>query len=88
MKKIKIIAVFIAILVALSAVMCACGGNKKDKGNETTAGNAHENTTNDKGGAGENTSDKGNADGDTTETFSGGYVESEVITFVEVTIEE
>ena len=98
MKKIKIVALFIAVLVALSVVICACGGNKKTDGNETTVGgNANENTTEkggadenttDKGGANENTTDKGGADEDELETSLGGYVESEVITFVEITIEE
>ena len=78
MKKIKIVALFIAVLVALSVVICACGGNKKTDGNETTVG----------GNANENTTDKGGADEDELETSLGGYVESEVITFVEITIEE
>ena len=98
MKNIKIIAVFVALLVTLSVVICACGNNKNKGGNETTVGgNANENTTVQggadenttvKGGADENTTVKGGADEDTTETALGGYVESEVITFVEITIEE
>lgn len=82
MKNIKIIAVFVAILVALSVVICACGKNKTDNGNETTVG----------GNDNEVTTSKGNSNNDTTEepeeTTLGGYVESEVITLVEVTIEE
>lgn len=72
MKKIKIVAVFLAILVALSVAICACGNNGSGKDNETTAG--------------------GNANNGTTEgpeeTTLGGYVESEAITMVEITIEE
>ena len=97
MKNIKIIAVFIALLIALSVVVCACGNNKDKGGNETTVGGANENTivqggadenTTVKGGAEENTTVKGGENEDTTETALGGYVESEVITFVEVTIDE
>ena len=97
MKNIKIIAVFIALLIALSVIICACGNNKGKGGNETTVGGANENTTAQggadenttvKGGADENTTVKGGENEDTTETALGGYVESEVITFVEITMDE
>lgn len=84
MKKIKIIAVFVAILVVISAVFCACGNNRTDNDNkETTAASGNEN---------EGTTSAGNSNEGTTagqeDTTLGGYVESEVITMVEIPIEE
>ncbi|MBE6684232.1 MAG: hypothetical protein E7592_01100 [Ruminococcaceae bacterium] len=103
MKKTRFIIVFVAILVALSVIFCACGKKRSENGNKetTTAGNENEVTTSNgssdevttsKGNSNEVTTSKGNADQDTTEdkeeTTLAGFVETEVVTMVEITIEE